>query len=98
MGALKEIAVKERLTAYHKNASFYRSFMESIRRHGRVREMEFMTLYFSSMKNPALPLKFTPLAIKLLVKRKLPLQLPSKGSAGSLAPMFRKARQLEASP
>jgi heterodisulfide reductase subunit C len=96
MSALKEIAVTEKLSLFRKSAAFYESFMESVRRHGRVREMEFMTLYFSSLKNPFFPMKYTPLAIKLLAKRKLALQWPSRTSAGSLAPMFRKAQQLEA--
>ncbi|MDX2498153.1 MAG: 4Fe-4S dicluster domain-containing protein, partial [Desulfobacterales bacterium] len=39
MSALKQIAAKENLAPYKKSILFYKSFMESVRRHGRVREM-----------------------------------------------------------
>jgi heterodisulfide reductase subunit C len=71
--------------------------MESVRRHGRVREMEFMTLYFNAMKNPLLPLRFAALGIKLMLKGKVHLQIPSKGD-GTLAALFRKAEELEEAP
>ena len=71
--------------------------MESVRRHGRVREMEFMTLYFAAMKNPILPLRFTPLGIKLMRKGKVSVQIPSKGRS-TLSTIFKKVEELEATP
>ncbi|QTA93967.1 4Fe-4S dicluster domain-containing protein [Desulfonema magnum] len=94
MGRLKQIAARENLPKYKTSVRFYKSFMESVRRHGRVREMEFMTLYFASMKDPILPLKFTPLGIQLMSKRKVSIQIPSKGE-GTLDAVFRKVEELE---
>ena len=94
MSALKQIAAKENLAPYKKSIQFYKNFMESVRRHGRVREMEFMTLYFSSMKNPIIPLRFASLGLKLMKKRKVSIQIPSKGH-GPLDAIFRKAAELE---
>jgi len=94
MSALKQTAAKENLAPYKKSIRFYESFMESVRRHGRVREMEFMTLYFLSMKNPFIPIQFVPLGIKLMGKRKVSFEIPSKGS-GVLESIFRKVEALE---
>ncbi|MFO7688512.1 MAG: 4Fe-4S dicluster domain-containing protein [Desulfobacterales bacterium] len=97
MGALKQMAAREGSARYRQSILFYKSFLESVRRHGRVREMEFMTLYFNAMKNPFLPLRFAALGIKLMLKGKVPLQIPSKGD-GTLAALFRKAAELEETP
>jgi heterodisulfide reductase subunit C len=97
MGALKQMAAREGLSQHRQSILFYKSFMESVRRHGRVREMEFMTLYFNAMKNPLLPLRFAALGIKLMLKGKVHLQIPSKGD-GALAALFRKAEELEEAP
>ena len=94
MNALKQIAAKENLAPYKKSIRFYKSFMESVRRHGRVREMEFMTLYFISMKNPFIPLQFAPLGMRLMGKGKVSFEIPSKGS-GALDAIFRKVEELE---
>ena len=94
MSALKQIAAKENLEPYKKSIRFYKSFMESVRRHGRVREMEFMSLYFLSMKNPLMPLQFVPLGMKLMGKGKISFEFPSKGN-GALESIFRKVEELE---
>lgn len=94
MSALKQIAAKENLAPYKKSIRFYKSFMESVCRHGRVREMELMTLYFISMKNPFLPFQFAPLGMKLMSKGKVSFEIPSKGS-GALDAIFRKVEELE---
>ena len=94
MGMLKQIAAREDQPAYRSSHRFYKSFMESVRRHGRVRETEFMTLYFMSMKNPLLPLKFMPLGMKLMSKGKVGVEIPSKGE-GMLDAVFQKASELE---
>ena len=94
MGALKQIAAKENLVPYKKSIRFYKSFMESVRRHGRVREVEFMTLYFLSMKNPFMPFQFAPLGLKLMGKGKVSFEITSKGN-GALESIFRKVEMLE---
>lgn len=94
MAALKQIAAREGLSKYRQSTLFYQSFLESVRRHGRVREMEFMTLYFNGLKNPVLPFRFAPLGMKLMRKGKVHPQIPTKGK-GLLNPIFRKAQELE---
>jgi heterodisulfide reductase subunit C len=94
MGALKQIAASENLKMYKKSIRFYKSFMDSVRRHGRVHEMEFMTLYFLSMKSPLLPLKFTPLGLRLLGKRKVSIEIPSR-EPNALEAIFRKVEEME---
>jgi heterodisulfide reductase subunit C len=95
IGRLKQIAARERIPLYKKGVRFYESFLSSVRRHGRVREMEFMTLYFMSMKNPFLPLKFSYLGIRLLGKGKVSVQVPSRGKR-PLERLFEKVEELEA--
>ena len=94
MARLKQIATRQVPGRYKATTRFYRDFMESVRRHGRVREMEFMTLYFSHMKNPLLPFRFAPLGMKLVSRGKVPLQPPSRGS-GKLKVLFEKVEALE---
>jgi len=97
MDSLKQLAAKENLKPYKNSVHFYKNFVDSVRRHGRVREMEFMTLYFLSMKDPFLPLKFAPLGMKLMSKGKVSVQIPSKGQR-RLEPLFRKVEELEDRP
>lgn len=94
MSALKQMASRQGLRRYRKSALFYQSFMESVRRHGRVREMEFMTLYFARLGHPFLPLRFAPLGFKLLRKGKVTLQLPSRGK-GKLEAIYKKTQEME---
>lgn len=79
MAALKQIATRENMAPYRRSTLFYKKFIESVRRHGRVREMEFMTLYFAALKNPFIPLRFAPLGMRLMSRGKISVQLPSKG-------------------
>ena len=97
MSKLKQIAAKEDIKIHKKSIRFYKSFLDSVRRHGRVHEMEFMTLYFLSMKNPFMPLKFTPLGMKLMAKRKLSIEIPSKES-NPLESIFRRVEEMEGRP
>jgi heterodisulfide reductase subunit C2 len=94
MSALKRIAAKESPEPYKKSIRFYKSFMESVRRHGRVREMEFMTLYFLSVKSPFMLFQFVPLGIKLMGKGKVSYEFSAK-SNGALEAIFRKVEALE---
>ncbi len=97
MGALKQIASRENLAKYRQSFLFYKSFIKSVRNHGRVREMEFMTLYFTSMKNPFVPFRFASLGMRLMLKKKISLQIPSKGKR-PLEAIFRKIEELEERP
>ena len=95
IGLLKQIAARNRIPLYKKSTRFYESFISSVRRHGKVREMEFMTLYFMSMKNPFLPLKFSSLGMRLMGKGKVSFQVPSRGTR-PLEALFRKVSEMEA--
>jgi len=94
MAHLKQIAARRGLSKYRQSTLFYKNFMESVRRHGKVREMEFMTLYFTAMKNPLLPFRFAGLGMRLMGKGKVHLQIPSRGK-GKLEAIFRKAEAME---
>jgi heterodisulfide reductase subunit C len=96
MSALKQIAARDNLAKYKQSTLFYKKFIESVRRHGRVREMEFMTLYFNALKSPLVPFKFAPLGLTLIRKGKVSIQLPSRGTA-PLEKLFRKVEELEES-
>jgi len=94
MEALKQIAARENLKQYKHSVQFYKTFIQSVRRHGRVNEMEFMTLYFAALKNPLTPLRFAPLGIKLLSKGKVSM-LPSIMRKRPLESIFRNVAALE---
>lgn len=94
MEALKQIAARENLTQYKNSVQFYKAFIQSVRRHGRVNEMEFMTLYFAALKNPLTPLRFAPLGMKLLSKGKVSV-LPPLRRERPLESVFRNVAALE---
>ena len=96
IGALKRMAVAEGLSVDKKSPLFYRSFLNTVRRYGRVREMEMMTRYFVSLKNPITPIAFAPLGIKLMVKGKISPQMPSLSGKGKLEAIYQKVQELEA--
>lgn len=95
MSRLKAEAVKLKVPGFKKSAAFYGSFMESVRRHGRVRESEFMTLFFMEMKNPLLPLEFSGIGWQLMKKGKVTVQLPSRADASGLDRLFQKVKEME---
>jgi heterodisulfide reductase subunit C len=97
MSALKQMAFREGRAPYKASTRFYKSFLDSVRRHGRVREGEMMTLYFLSMKNPLLPLQFAPLGIQLMLKGKVGAPFPTRGKR-PLESLFNKVMQLENNP
>ena len=94
MAALKQIAARQGVASYHKGTLFYQSFLQSVRQHGRVQEMAFMSMYFARLRHPLEPFRFAPLGVKLIRKGKLELQIPSRGS-GKLAAIFSKVEAIE---
>jgi len=96
MAALKRVAVAEGRLGDRKSPLFYGAFLENVRKYGRVREAEMMAQYFLSLKNPAVPLSFTPLGMRLMLKGKIGLRFPSFGKRGKLEGLYRKVRELEA--
>ena len=94
MNGLKRIAARKNIRKYKSSTLFYKYFINSVRRNGRVKEMEFMTLYFANMMDPLLPLKYTGLGIKLMLKGKVSIEIPSRGN-GKLESLFQRVGQLE---
>ena len=81
--------------------------MDTVQRYGRMREMESISRYFLSMKNPFFPLGYTSMGLKLLSKGKMAIQLPQllpvkdeegkvKYFEGRFDRLFRKVEELEA--
>jgi len=96
MSALKRLAAAEGIKKHRQSANFYRTFMDTVRRYGRVREMEFINRYFLSMKNPFFPLGYMPLGMKLIIKRKIGMEIPKLAGEGRFDRLFRKVEELEA--
>ena len=94
MSTLKQIAAREKLSTDKSGERFHKSFLQSVRRSGRVHEMAFMMLYFTAMKNPVLPLRFAPLGIKLMLKGKISLR-PTVNRQRKLDAIFRQVDALE---
>ena len=95
MAGLKRIAAREKIGKYRDGTYFYQSFIESVRYHGRVREMAFMSAYFMKMGNPFLPLRFSGLGLRLMGKGKVSIQNPFSKGKGVLDPIFKKVEELE---
>lgn len=95
MAALKQIAARAKPDKFKPSMAFYSNFMDSVRRHGRVNEMEFMFYFFLSRKNPVLPLKFARLGLKLNTRGKVKVPLPGRRGSNVLEPVFRKALEME---
>ena len=95
INALKRLAAMEGYKDFRQSTNMYRTFMDTVQRYGRLREMEFMNRYFLSMKNPFFPLRFATLGIKLMLKRKTPLEMPRLLGAGRFDRLFRKVQDLE---
>ena len=96
MSALKRLAAKKGFKKHRQSANFYRTFMDTVKRYGRVRETEFINRYFLSMKNPFFPLGFMPLGFKLIKKRKMGVEIPKLLGEGRFDKLLRKVEELEA--
>jgi heterodisulfide reductase subunit C len=74
--------------------------MDTIRRHGRMRETEFISRYFLTMtpSKPLLPFGYAGLGFKLLRKGKMAIEYPfAAPGKRSLEKIFQKAESMEAS-
>lgn len=100
MSALKRLAAAQGISRYKQSSNFYGTFMDTVRRYGRVREMEFINRYFLSMKNPFFPISagFMSIGLKLMKKRKIALEMPKLFGEGRFDRLFRKIEDLEARP
>jgi heterodisulfide reductase subunit C len=94
METLKGIAFKRQEKRHRAPRLFYEQFMQTVRRHGRIHEMEFMTRYFTAMKNPRTSLRFAPLGLKLMGKGKIELGR-GKSTDVSLDALFDKVAAID---
>ena len=94
MESLKGIAFARHERQHRSSRLFYEKFMQTVRRHGRIREMAFMTSYFTAMKSPTAPMRFAPLGIKLMAKGKVEMGL-GKTVATPLDALFEKVAEIE---
>jgi heterodisulfide reductase subunit C len=97
IGTLKRLAVEQGIQQHKESRNFYRAFMETVRRYGRTDEIEIMIRYFLST-NPLLALDYAPLAVTMLRKRKVNLQVPKIAGQGKLDRLFQKVEELESAP
>ena len=94
MESLKGIAFARREARHRNSRLFYEKFVQTVRHHGRLREMAFMTGYFTAMKSPLAPLRFAPLGMKLMGKGKVEMGF-GKSAATPLGALFDKVAQIE---
>ncbi len=94
MESLKGIAFARQEKRHRGPRLFYEQFMQTVRRHGRIHELEFMTRYFTAMKNPLTSLRFAPLGIKLMRKGKIELK-GDKSTATPLDALFDKVSAMD---
>ena len=96
MAALKRAAAAAGYLKDGKSPLFYRAFLGTVRKYGRVREAEMMGRYFLSLRDPIAPWSFVPLGMKLMARGKLGLQMPGFSGHGKLDGLYRKVMELEA--
>jgi heterodisulfide reductase subunit C len=94
MGLLKLAASRMDKKPFRRTGRFYKAFMDSVEKHGRVKEMDLMTHFFIAMKNPMVPLSFTPLGVRLLLRGKVHPEF-SMGAKDKLSRLFKKTAELE---
>jgi heterodisulfide reductase subunit C len=94
MESLKGIAFARLEKRHRAPRLFYEQFMQTIRRHGRIHEMEFMTRYLTAVKNPLTSLRFAPLGFKLMGKGKIEL-VGGKSTDMPLGALFDKVAAMD---
>ena len=97
VNTLKRLAPRETLHD-RRQAAFYEVFMDNVRRYGRIQEMDMMLHYFWAMRDPRVPMAFTPLGTKLLRRGKVHPGHPRVKGLGKLDRLFAKAQLMEGAP
>ena len=94
MSALKRLALAQGIRTEPSIFRFYESFIDTIRRHGRLHELEMMALY-SGRSNPLAMLSQAPLGLVMLRKGKMQLAPSDMPGKEDIETIFRKVKQLE---
>ncbi len=95
MHALQLAAHRGRMRRYRAVTAFHHQFLESVRRNGRVNEMDFMMHYAATIKNPLFLLRQAALGLQLAARGTLPL---GRRPARSLEALFRRVAEVEKAP
>jgi len=90
---LKQLALPKGVK-WPESKAFYRSFVDVMRRYGRMREVEFMARYFMT-SNPLGALGFAKLGLVLLARGKIHPELPRLSGPGRLDRLFERVAELE---
>lgn len=96
VAALKRLAAWQESTAGGNETAFYRIFLDCVRKRGRLQETSLMMRWFLAKKDPMLPLSYTPLGLRMLVKGKLGAHPASR--PGGLEALFQKVGEMEGRP
>lgn len=95
MSALKRLALARGIRTEPRVFRFYETFIRTIRRHGRLHELEFMALY-SGRADPLKLVSQAPLGLVMLRKGKLSLTPSDMPKKQELEMIFRLVEQMEA--
>ena len=81
MADLKQIAAAEKHGGDAACTAFYRAFLRSARRYGRVQETRLMASYLAVMtpRRPLMPFRFSGLGLQMMKKGKISLRRPAGG-------------------
>jgi heterodisulfide reductase subunit C len=96
MAALKRLAIAEGVEGKEKDyvSSFYQAFMETVRRHGRNYEPEFLLRYFFRTNLLGL-LSQAPLGLSMWLKGRLGLSPHVVKAKAEIETIFRKSMELD---
>jgi len=99
MSTLKRMAISAGTEKLSSSARFYESFRDTLRKHGRIHEVELMITFFSRAKRVG-AVSYTRLGFTLWRKRKVSLDTSSVNIKGvnQIESIFRKVEELEAKP
>ena len=99
MFTLKRMSVKAGMEKMSSSARFYEAFRDTVRRHGRLHEIELMTTYFSRAKRLG-ALDYCRLGFTLWRKGKMPLDTSTVNvkALNQIEAIYRKVEELEAKP
>jgi len=99
MSTLKRMAVSMGMEKLSSSARFYEAFRDTVRRHGRLHEVELMTTFFGRAKRLGV-MGYTRLGFTLWRKGKVSLDTSAVNIRGldQIEAIYRKVEELEAKP
>ena len=99
MSTLKRMAVSMGMEKLSSSARFYEAFRDTVRRHGRLHEVELMTTFFGRAKRLG-AMGYTRLGFTLWRKGKVSLDASRVNIKGldQIEAIYRKVEELEAKP